>query len=203
METTIAPGGIKFAGIEQNDLEYDPALYQRDRGEADWDARSITSSTYLGDNNSVYNLKRGESPAPGYPAGYSDYLARGPRTLPNENIEMSRIRTQDDQAPLLTHHPNPSLPQMSRQSSTWTPSPGGYYSPGGSPSGIAYPPRLYPTDQAPPPQQVPYVRSPAPMRRGLSGDDQAHREAPLHRYQSSQSGSTSNLAGRGSAAGFR
>jgi hypothetical protein len=153
----------------------------------------------MGDNNSVYNLKRGESPAPGpggYPPGYSDYLVNGPRNFPNDNIEMTRIRTQDDQAPLLAHHSNPSLPHMTRQSSAWS-SPGGYgYSPHEGPGPIAYPPRPFPATNTPPPQ-APYLQSPQQMRRGVSGDDQAFREAPVHRYQHSQ-GDSINMAGVGS-----
>lgn len=179
--------------LSQNDLEYDPALYQRDRGEADWDARSIASSTYFGDNASVYNLKQGgrDSPAPG-PLGYSEYIANGPRNVPNDHIEMTRIQTRDDQAPLLTHQHNFSSPQISRNPSAW--SGGGAYSPS---EGIAYPPRPYPNDQIPPN----YLQSPPQMRRGISGDDQAYREAPLHRYQASQGSGSGNFAGVGT--GFR
>ncbi|TFK44887.1 hypothetical protein BDQ12DRAFT_702212 [Crucibulum laeve] len=43
--------GIKFAAVEQNELEYDPVLYQRDRGELDWDTASMASSSELKNNS--------------------------------------------------------------------------------------------------------------------------------------------------------
>ena len=39
-EAHVVAGGIKIAGIQERDLEYDPALYRRDRGD-DWDTRSV------------------------------------------------------------------------------------------------------------------------------------------------------------------
>lgn len=74
MQTQILPGGIRIAAINQNELEYDPALYQRDRGELDWDQRSIASTNIL-DNASIMT---------GKPSGYDDYLAKGPAHRPPE-----------------------------------------------------------------------------------------------------------------------
>ena len=81
----------------QQDLEYDPQLYQRDRGELDWDQRSVSSTTMLNDNGSVAQLNPTgrASPAPSRLAGYDRYLASGPQP----EIELSRL---DDQQPLLT-----------------------------------------------------------------------------------------------------
>ncbi|KIK61133.1 hypothetical protein GYMLUDRAFT_85115 [Collybiopsis luxurians FD-317 M1] len=47
MEAQVVEG-IKIAAIEQRDLEYDPALYRRDRGELDWDTRSMASTAFMG-----------------------------------------------------------------------------------------------------------------------------------------------------------
>ncbi|KAI0691098.1 hypothetical protein BC835DRAFT_1279760 [Cytidiella melzeri] len=87
--------GIKIAAIEQRDLEYDPALYRRDRGELDWDARSVNSSNMLAHAKSEYGGGRA-SPAPSAMANYDKYLAQGTHA----EIEMNRFDT--DQLPLLT-----------------------------------------------------------------------------------------------------
>ncbi|KAH9952686.1 DUF221-domain-containing protein [Russula dissimulans] len=76
MDARVLPGGIRIAGILQSDLEYDPALYRRDRGELDWDQRKVPRS---GRN----------SPAPSLP-GYNRYLSQGPLA-----------RFDPDQQPLL------------------------------------------------------------------------------------------------------
>ena len=84
------------SGLQQ-DLEYDPALYQRDRGELDWDQRSVSSATLI-DNSSTAYLNpagRAASPAPSKLAGYDRYLATGPQP----EIEMTRL--DYDQQPLL------------------------------------------------------------------------------------------------------
>ncbi|GBE80758.1 predicted protein [Sparassis crispa] len=96
--------GIKIAGIDERDLEYDPALYGRDRGELDWDERSMSSTTLL--NSDVASLEPAKSqfyansgrasPAPSKMAGYDRYLAQ----VPHHEIEMTRMDA--DQQPLLT-----------------------------------------------------------------------------------------------------
>lgn len=84
--------GIKIAAIDQHDLEYDPALYQRDRGEDNWETQSISSSNLL--------LDRGASPAPTVGGMKDRYLNMGP---PSE-YEMSRLGTaEQDKLPLLSH----------------------------------------------------------------------------------------------------
>ncbi|KZT69635.1 DUF221-domain-containing protein [Daedalea quercina L-15889] len=91
-------GGVRIAGIEEQDLEYDPTLYQRDRGELDWDQRSVSSATLIGDNGSTAHLNpagRAASPAPSRMTGYDRYLASGPQP----EIEMARL--DYDQQPLL------------------------------------------------------------------------------------------------------
>ncbi|OSC96340.1 hypothetical protein PYCCODRAFT_1479367, partial [Trametes coccinea BRFM310] len=49
----VVAGGIKIAAVEERDLEYDPTLYQRDRGD-DWDTRSVSSSNLLADPKPPY-----------------------------------------------------------------------------------------------------------------------------------------------------
>ncbi|KAF8653274.1 hypothetical protein AX16_003976 [Volvariella volvacea WC 439] len=43
MEAQVVDG-IRIAYVEQSDLEYDPILYQRDRGERDWDRQTVSSA---------------------------------------------------------------------------------------------------------------------------------------------------------------
>ncbi|KAL7277755.1 hypothetical protein ACG7TL_008697 [Trametes sanguinea] len=50
----VVAGGIKIAAVEERDLEYDPTLYQRDRGD-DWDTRSVSSSNLLADPKPPYS----------------------------------------------------------------------------------------------------------------------------------------------------
>lgn len=87
-------------------MEYDPQLYQRDRGELDWDQRSVSSATLLNDNGSTAQLNPTgrASPAPSRMTGYDRYLANGPQP----EIEMARL--DYDQQPLL--HAAVSSPQL-------------------------------------------------------------------------------------------
>ncbi|KAH9942140.1 uncharacterized protein BXZ73DRAFT_97565 [Epithele typhae] len=94
MDTTVVAGGIKIAGVQENDLAYDPAMYRRDRGD-DWDTRSIASSNMLSDK-APYPEGGRSSPAPSKFAGYDRYLAQGPTS----EIEMTRLDIPDNQ-PLL------------------------------------------------------------------------------------------------------
>ncbi|KAL0955754.1 hypothetical protein HGRIS_001969 [Hohenbuehelia grisea] len=79
--------GIRVAAIQQQDLEYDPVLYQRDRGELDWDRQSMASTNVLSmteATSSIYS-KTPYTPNAGLPAGYGydTYLATGPTPSPN------------------------------------------------------------------------------------------------------------------------
>ncbi|KAL0072477.1 hypothetical protein AAF712_000240 [Marasmius tenuissimus] len=122
MEAQVVEGGIRIAAIEQRDLEYDPALYRRDRGELDWDARSIASTAYMNDGASVYHGKSGSGffagDAPPVP-GYDSYLANGPgyhgAAASTENFELTRIESQNE--PLLAKRP-PFLQSTSSLPST-------------------------------------------------------------------------------------
>jgi hypothetical protein len=177
----------------QRDLEYDPTLYQRDRGELDWDQRSIgTTNILAGDGASLGPTKsmfyanpsgRG-SPAPAYgrgspaPSVYDRYMARGPMHHPgaSSEIELSRIDSNADQLPLLMSQqgyfdgapPRPVSDQYYQQSP-----------PGGStPPGVMQP-RMSPQTQYPP--------APTAYR----GEGDGYREAPVHRPYPRQS---SNLS---------
>ena len=108
--------GIKIAAIHQNDLEYDPALYQRDRGEDNWDNRSISSANLLSD--------RGASPAPtavGIRHSQLDkYLGQ-----PSE-YEMSRFGPgEPDKLPLLDPNFNASMydQRLNVSNASFNPSP--------------------------------------------------------------------------------
>ncbi|KAF8270502.1 DUF221-domain-containing protein [Lactarius quietus] len=91
LDARILPGGIKIAGVDQSDLEYDPILYQRDRGELDWDQRSIATAL-----DPTANFSGRDSPAPSLP-GYGRYLSQGPR----RDSEIELVRFDADQQPLL------------------------------------------------------------------------------------------------------
>ncbi|KAF8911516.1 hypothetical protein CPB84DRAFT_1812352 [Gymnopilus junonius] len=97
MDAQVVPGGIKIAAIDQNDLMYDPALYQRDRGELDWDARSIASTAVMdGTPTMHYN-----TPSKSMLNVYDKYLAHGPASAAStENIEMAHLDSMEE--PLLS-----------------------------------------------------------------------------------------------------
>lgn len=98
--------GLKIASVEQRDLEYDPRLYQRDRGELDWDAKSIVSQAYPSNPGDPRSGMMSPPPLPNkYPAGYEEYMAGGPGGGMGgggtpDVIEMSRMDT--DALPLLS-----------------------------------------------------------------------------------------------------
>jgi hypothetical protein len=127
-DARVLPGGIRIAGIDQNDLEYDPILYQRDRGELDWDQRSIATAL---DSAAGFPAGGRHSPAPSL-AGYNRYLNHGSRG--GSEIELARIDL--DQQPLL---PSTLLPGPSSHSL-----PPGYASPQppyAAPGTTQYPPQ--------------------------------------------------------------
>jgi len=175
-DARVLPGGIRIAGIDQSDLEYDPALYQRDRGELDWDQRSIATAL---DSTSGFPAGGRNSPAPSLP-GYGRYLRQG--TSLGSEIELTLF--DPDQQPLLP----PTLVPGPAQSSHSLP---GYSSP--------QPPYAPPgTRQYPPPPGTAY------HGRGPSND--GYREAPTHRPFSNRESSgyaynsgrdSPNAAGRG------
>ncbi|TFK23149.1 DUF221-domain-containing protein [Coprinopsis marcescibilis] len=82
MTAQIMPGGIKIAAINQADLEYDPIMYQRDRGELDWDQRSMSSNMLTLDTTSTLN---GHQPSS---SKFQDYYNHGPKA---NDFEMTPV----------------------------------------------------------------------------------------------------------------
>lgn len=161
-EVCVLPGGIQIAGIDQSDLEYDPALYQRDRGELDWDQRSIATAL---DSTANFSAGGRNSPAPSLP-GYNRYLNQGPGV--DSDIEL--VRFDADQQPLLP----PTLIPGPGKSSQSLP---GYSSP--------QPPNATPgITQYPPPAGAAYY--------GRVTSNDGYREAPTHRPYSRQEPSRSS-----------
>lgn len=86
----------------QSQLEYDPALYRRDRGELDWDQKSISSNT-LFDGQSTLAAAKSQyyaNGAPARPHGYDQYLVQGPTNSDAGHIELKRMDSM--QEPLLS-----------------------------------------------------------------------------------------------------
>ncbi|KZV71503.1 hypothetical protein PENSPDRAFT_405634 [Peniophora sp. CONT] len=90
LNAQVMPGGLRVVAVSQGDLEYDPALFRRDRGELDWDQRIIATTVLCkgGDNASLYTTKQ--------PFGRAQYLAHVPGA---SEIELSRF--DNDQVPFL------------------------------------------------------------------------------------------------------
>ncbi|KAI0258847.1 hypothetical protein BC834DRAFT_834501 [Gloeopeniophorella convolvens] len=172
LDARVLPGGIRIAAVNQNDLAYDPALYRRDRGELDWDQRSIATAL---DGPSLKGFPEGgrDSPAPSLP-GYARYLAQGgAHGAQDSEIELARFDM--DKQPLLP--PTTLLPSQS------TPSLPGY----------ATPQQLPYSEPAPPQQQHAEGFREAPMHRPQGSGayyPPAGRESPA-----------SNMAGRGAYRG--
>lgn len=197
LEAQVVPGGIKIAAITQNDLEYDPALYRRDRGELDWDARSTAStamfdspishlgkSQYYASNTSLARL-----------TGYDRYLAGGAQHSQSD-IELSKM--DSIQEPLLNPQSSDYFQHQARASQqSFSPSippsisqdyplGGGREAPIHRPQEGSY--SLYGSENNSP------AYSPVPQY------DQVLTSSPTQRYPypyHPRQNSTSNLAGRG------
>lgn len=213
MDAQVIEGGLRIAGIEQRDLEYDPALYRRDRGELDWDARSVASTAIFGHNRmdsaSVYHQKTHQhhhhhhyagsmaaggraSPAP---SAFDRYATRTPMMSQGDlsAIELSRLGSSVDHLPLLNDAGynvgdalNAPLPRYA------------------SPEPVQRPGSRY-ASPAPAPLQLQY-----PPQAGMQYSPvEGYREAPLHRPYPSRDNSTghvsqesvSGYAGRGAYRG--
>ncbi|KAG8742312.1 hypothetical protein FRC10_001670 [Ceratobasidium sp. 414] len=98
MAVSVLPSGLKFASVAQHDLEMDTTLYQRDRGELDWDARSMASTAMLDDAASISQQKAGFYSS--RPSGYDRYMTHGPSASNGSDIELARMDSTD-QLPLL------------------------------------------------------------------------------------------------------
>ncbi|KAM6502532.1 protein of unknown function DUF221 domain containing protein [Amanita muscaria] len=87
--------GIKIAGIDQNDLEYDPVLYRRDRGELDWDQKSMASVNVFGSPDKFQSSRAslvGSDNASVRVPGYDRYLTQGPGQTPQSDIELAQMQ---------------------------------------------------------------------------------------------------------------
>ncbi|KAF8891775.1 DUF221-domain-containing protein [Infundibulicybe gibba] len=82
MDSSIIEG-IKITAVDQMDLEYDPILYQRDRGELDWDTQSIASTNALS-------------------VDYSKSQLIG---TPNSNMDLNRYYASGPSSPMPTSTP--------------------------------------------------------------------------------------------------
>lgn len=212
MDAQVIEGGLRIAGIEQRDLEYDPALYGRDRGELDWDVRSVASTAIFGHNRgdsaSVYqktHYHAGSIAVVGraspVPSAFDRYATRAPPSNMSA-IELSRLGSSVDHLPLLNdgYHLGGEVPPplpgyasegMGRPSSRHATA---------SPAGQAQ--ARYSSGSPVP--QLPVLSY--PPQAGMGYGAEGYREAPVHRPYSSREGSTyhasreslsSNLAGRG------
>ncbi|KAG6850847.1 hypothetical protein H0H93_007465 [Arthromyces matolae] len=198
MEAQVIPGGIKIAAVSQNDLEYDPALYQRDRGELDWDARSMTSTVLLDGSDSI------QSPPGAKLPGYDHYLAGGLHQHNQSEFDLSKGDSM--QEPLLNPRDYMHAPQAASQLSLSIP-PSLYQEPlGGSSeapihrpqerSYSPYPPELnsaHSHSQSPELQYQPYHNLTSPPQQ------YPPRQASPSPYYYGQQGrqDTGNMAGRG------
>jgi len=204
--------GIKIAAIDQHDLEYDPALYQRDRGEDNWDNQSISSANLL---------DRGASPAPTMAGIRSSQLDRYLNVSRPSEYEMSRLGSaEQDKLPLLSHNANASMYDQRLGASN----PSLLPSPVGTPNSQYHQYPQYPdTSRESPYREAPthrpgqisrgpssytYSDEPAPgyppqsMSRQVSDYDepQGPRQSQfsdLNRQGQGQQGSEHNMAGRG------
>lgn len=190
--------GVRCSSPFQNDLER-PDLYGRDRGELDWDTRSIASTTVFGDSDMGHSSGKGAM-------DYDKYLAQGPGHMASaaqSDIELSRMDSMNE--PLLSprnqmYHQQQSS-QLSMAPSYQAPSHSGMMSSaplhrqGTSDSSYTspppqqqqfYPPRTNQPYNAPPPQnQSPYNSS-----QHHPGRFQSPQQAPRGGYGG-------NMAGRG------
>ena len=206
LQAQVMPGGLRIAAVSQGDLEHDPALFRRDRGELDWVQRSIATTTVLGkagDASSLYTTKQ--------PFGGRDqYLAHGPGA---SEIELARF--DNDKIPLLP--PTLTYNQSSASLPGYPPSRTGTPTPRLDPDELAPPPAPYNgmhqayasqsnvdlgTYQQYPPgvYQPPYERE-APMHRPqgtYSPQPRAYSPAPPPQEQGD-----GNMAGRGARGMYR
>ena len=206
----------------QTDLEYDPALYQRDRGELDWDQRSMSSATlldsptppyakggfYAGDNASVRSMRF---------QGYDRYLANGPKQ--QSDIELTPLEGPNpmdyyqasmSQQSLLPA--TPSLPysapdtRMMREAPIHRPQERSYtYSdeplmsrtrtPRPESPHQQYPPQYRPSHSPSPSQQ--YFPQHQPQQRSYSPSPMQQRRHPSHTPSPSAESGNPNFAGRG------
>ncbi|EMD32930.1 hypothetical protein CERSUDRAFT_118360 [Gelatoporia subvermispora B] len=168
-DARVVAGGIRIAGVDERYLDQDLTLWQRDRGELDWDARSMSSMNLLANEqpyihhaksqSQVWSSDGRASPAPPKVVGYDRYLAQGPQT----EIELTRF--EPDCQPLLT-----------------APQPQGYFDPNANRSAASLAPSSYghPMEmQSTPPLPVPAISEPvSPKWISISEHDTAWSGVP-------------------------
>lgn len=164
----------------------DTTLYQRDRGELDWDARSMASTAMFDDSASISQKKAGLYASP-RPAAFDRYMSHGPSVSNGSDIELARLDS-NDQLPLL-NRPGGMARGISDMS---VPSRPGSRLAGevdlGVPGGRATPTQMYRQDG----------QSERSLPPSYSGHQQAQgmsrQGSP---YGGSDNGASGNMAGRG------
>ncbi|KAJ7106052.1 hypothetical protein C8R43DRAFT_1243881 [Mycena crocata] len=94
--------GLRIAAIPQSDLQYDPVLYSRDRGEYDNDRYSLASTSMLSPRMSSYKNSQGGPPS----------LMYAPQSYVGSDVDSAMLS-----------------PQSNRTSSSGGPPPQGYFDP--------------------------------------------------------------------------
>ncbi|KAJ7188651.1 hypothetical protein C8R46DRAFT_1055401 [Mycena filopes] len=106
--------GLRIAAIPQSDLQYDPVLYSRDRGEYDNDRYSLASSSLLSPTMSYYKSNNGTPP----PLHYARQSYIG------SDVDSPGVNAQS----ILTSSSGDQRPQ-SMLSPSLSPPPQGYFEP--------------------------------------------------------------------------
>ncbi|KAH8828425.1 DUF221-domain-containing protein [Flagelloscypha sp. PMI_526] len=226
MDTHVVEGGIKIAAIEQSDLER-PDLYGRDRGELDWDARSIASTAVFGDAPGM--IPRSKSPYyastaslnPGSTKGFDHdkYLAYGPGHQSNHShtdIELARFDSmnepllsprgqfyQQQQGSQVSMAPPYSSHAPQRQGTMGTVASESSYYPPRAESPYQAAPYQQPYQQPPsqynsqPQQYPPRFNSPAPSFHSQSPSQGGHQGGYAGGRGGGAGGGGGNMAGRG------
>ncbi|CUA66982.1 putative protein C354,08c [Schizosaccharomyces pombe 972h-] [Rhizoctonia solani] len=181
---SVLPSGLKFASVAEHELEMDTTLYQRDRGELDWDARSMASTAMLDDSPTTHKPK---------PAGYEQYMKHGAHHSNGSDIELTRLDSRDN-VPLLNR------PGMTREMSA--PSRPGSRLAREVDLGIPAPPGIYRQDSAY--SQAPMMyrqdsQQAAPMMYNQASSSEW--SLPPSYGAPSRTGSDANIAGRGAFRG--
>ncbi|CAE6359927.1 unnamed protein product [Rhizoctonia solani] len=181
---SVLPSGLKFASVAEHELEMDTTLYQRDRGELDWDARSMASTAILDDSPTTHKPK---------PAGYEQYMKHGAHHSNGSDIELTRLDSRDN-VPLLNR------PGMTREMSA--PSRPGSRLAREVDLGIPAPPGIYRQDSAY--SQAPMMyrqdsQQAAPMMYNQASSSEW--SLPPSYGAPSRTGSDANIAGRGAFRG--
>ncbi|KAI0685812.1 hypothetical protein C8T65DRAFT_747723 [Cerioporus squamosus] len=160
-EAHVVAGGIKIAGVQERDLEYDPALYRRDRGD-DWDTQSISSTNLLSETKSMYPDARSASPAPSKILGYDRQPLLNSSGYFDANMAASRSNVDlgYTTTPLSENAHTPLIPNAYPNDAQFTPPQ--QYSP---PQEYAPPQQYASAQQYAPPQQYPPQRPYSPAQQ--------------------------------------